>query len=225
MASSASRLICLISSWQNAVYTVDNTTAALHTAKNKGHESTPYLTYIVENYDRLPSTIAFLHSHKNGYPQAWHNDNDFYDNALNLRDLNTTHVQNQGYVNLRCNDDPGCPVELDLTDRVPNPDRTAELAMPHVWATIFDDVDMPERIGVPCCAQFAVSRDQVLTRPLSDYKKYLDFLLDTELDDETSGRVFEYLWHIIFGKSAIYCPDMLQCYCETYGRCNLAFVG
>jgi hypothetical protein len=27
--------------------------------------------------------------------------------------------------------------------------------------------------------------------------------MTTELDDETSGRVFEYLWHIIFGQDPV----------------------
>lgn len=53
-------------SWQHAVYTVDNTSMPLHTSRNKGREANVYLTYIIENYHNMPSTIAFVHSHLKG---------------------------------------------------------------------------------------------------------------------------------------------------------------
>ena len=62
---------------------------------------------------------------------------------------------------------------------------------------------MPHVIGTPCCAQFAVSRDQVRKRPLEFYVGALKWLHDTALDDATSGRVFEYIWHIIFGQDPV----------------------
>ncbi|KAJ5981019.1 hypothetical protein N7481_008317 [Penicillium waksmanii] len=40
--------------------------------------------------------------------------------------------------------------------------------------------------------------------------------MEKELDDETSGRIFEYLWHIIFGQENILCPAKEQCYMDTY---------
>lgn len=56
---------CLYS-WQHAVYTVDDTSAPRHTARNKGKEANVYLTYIIENYHDMPSTVAFIHSHLKG---------------------------------------------------------------------------------------------------------------------------------------------------------------
>jgi hypothetical protein len=35
---------------------------------NKGREAMAYLTYIVENYDNLPESMAFIHSHE----ESWH---------------------------------------------------------------------------------------------------------------------------------------------------------
>ena len=63
--------------------------------------------------------------------------------------------------------------------------------------------EMPEHVGQPCCAQFAVSREQITKRSLEEYVSYRQWVLDTELDDEKSGRVMEYLWHVIFGKEAL----------------------
>lgn len=78
---------------------------------------------------------------------------------------------------------------------------------------------MRPRISVACCAQFAVSREQIYKRPLNDYIKIRQWVMDTEKDDAKSGRVMEYLWHIIFGKEAVHCPDQDTCYCKVYGRC------
>jgi len=44
----------------------------------------------------------------------------------------------------------------------------------------------------------------------------LKWLLDTPLNDFTSGRVFEYLWHVIFGREPVFCPEMDQCYRDLY---------
>jgi hypothetical protein len=49
------------------------------------------------------------------------------------------------------------------------------------------------------------------------YARYLDWLYATELNDATSGRMFEYVWHIIFGRTAIYCVEEARCYKEQYG--------
>lgn len=77
----------------------------------------------------------------------------------------------------------------------------------------------PGEIGAPCCAQFAVSKTQVLKRKKEEYERYRQWILDTELSDAKSGRTMEYLWHVIFGKEAVFCPDPDLCYCEVYGRC------
>jgi hypothetical protein len=98
-----------------------------------------------------------------------------------------------------------------------------------------NDDDVPREIGVACCAQFAVSKSQVLSRPKADYERYLKWLLETKLDDQTSGKVLEYMWHIIYGKdpvlcvpprlfclirllTVVSCPPITECYCNVYGR-------
>ena len=65
------------------------------------------------------------------------------------------------------------------------------------------EVEVPHTIGVACCAQFAVSKEQVLKRSKLEYELYLKWLMDTPANDDASGRVFEYMWHIIFGKDAV----------------------
>ena len=46
------------------VYQVADTSAKYTTVTNKGNEATPYLQYIIDNYDNLPETIVFSHGHR-----------------------------------------------------------------------------------------------------------------------------------------------------------------
>ncbi|PQE13543.1 Mitochondrial carrier protein [Rutstroemia sp. NJR-2017a WRK4] len=196
--------------WQSYIYSVDNPNADLHTI-NKGHESIVYLTYIIDNYDDLPSTIAFLHAHQYGWWDAWHTDVPGHDNVVSLNTLNLDLVQEQGYVNLRCASKPGCQPQ-DTKDHIHINEE--------LWGQIFgEDVAMPEEIGAACCAQFAVSRAQVEQRSKEEYIHFRNWVVNTTLPDRESGRVMEYLWHIIFGRDGVHCPDPDQCYCEVYGRC------
>ncbi|KAJ5794869.1 hypothetical protein N7457_001468 [Penicillium paradoxum] len=206
--------------WQRAIYVVNPSREtrlnanALTTPRNKGHESMAYLTYIIDNYYDLPSTIAFLHPHRAGFLMAWHVDAPLHDNAIAMRNLQLDFIQQNGYVNLRCNWNPGCK----------GPPRFNGHVTEQVWMEIFDSTStpplnvssptqrespgqtylrQPAEIGAACCAQFAVSRDQVRRRPLDDYVKFRQWILDTELSDAASGRVMEFLWHIIFGMQGV----------------------
>lgn len=91
--------------------------------------------------------------------------------------------------------------------------------MAQAWAELFPGVAVPDVLAQPCCAQFALSRERILSIPKKDYIFYRDWLLETSLNDETSGRVFEYLWHVIFTEQTVFCPDMHACYCDGYGIC------
>lgn len=157
-----------------------------------------YLSYIIDNYDALPSTLAFLHSHRDGFLSAWHTDTPYHDNVDALETLQIPFVQSNGYVNLRCNWNPGCEMAH----------RDNAHVTPEVWQDVFegtttDKYQFPIKVGAACCAQFAVSKDQVRKRPLSDYNHFRDWIVDTEKSDAKSGRVMEFLWHIIFGKDGV----------------------
>lgn len=218
-------------SWQHAIYTVNPTSPTqLSTPLNKGHESMAYLSYIIDNYSTLPRTLAFLHSHRSGFFTAWHTDAALHDNVHALRALQIPFVQQNGYVNLRCNWNPGCKEAHRYNAHV----------TPDIWRSVFEGTstswgnnsassspisykdDAPsdyfqqshrqtrsppspqiEKVGAACCAQFAVSRDRVWQRPLSDYEQFRQWVVDTKMDDAKSGRVMEFLWHVIFGMDAV----------------------
>ncbi|RAR03086.1 hypothetical protein DDE82_003386 [Stemphylium lycopersici] len=217
--------------WQSAIYDIDIetphntstldplTNSTLRNLRNKGMEANAYLAYIVQNYDNLPSTIAFIHPHKDGYPVAWHTDNQEHSNVVSLNNLNVDFIQSNGYANLRCIHDPGCPHEVMPFRDPPEEHRTIEAAMPDAWRDLFNNTDVPQVLATPCCAQFAVSSKQVRKRSLDEYKKYYTWLMETPLIDETSGRVFEYLWHVLFGQDPVYCPAHEKCWCDVYNKC------
>ncbi|KAI9370507.1 hypothetical protein BJX61DRAFT_535566 [Aspergillus egyptiacus] len=203
--------------WDHAIYTVDNPTTLFSLSQNKGRESNVYLHYIINHYYTLPSTIVFLHSHRDGYPRAWRTEFDDHSNVRSIRNLQTDFVQRNGYANLRCNPIPGCPDEIRPLREPKDAFRPAEVAFAETWRLFFNDTNVPEVIGVPCCSQFAVSREQVHQRPLSSYVRYHQWLMETDLPDDVSGRVMEYMWHIIFGQSPVYCPEMEECFSDVYG--------
>ncbi|THC94039.1 hypothetical protein EYZ11_006481 [Aspergillus tanneri] len=193
----------------------------LKTPLNKGHESMAYLTYLIDYYDKLPSIIAFLHSHRGGFFKAWHVDAPLHDNVVAMRSLQLDFVKKNGYINLRCNWNPGCKLEHRINRHVTE----------NVWQEIFSGTSTPaqnttmpsnleissisnamhsqkylpkpKHIGAACCAQFAVSREQVLQRPREDYIKFRQWVMDTNRDDASSGRIMEFLWHVIFGKESV----------------------
>ncbi|KAJ6185930.1 hypothetical protein N7519_007231 [Penicillium mononematosum] len=222
--------------WQRAIYTVNPSHETrlnpnvLTTPLNKGHEAMAYFTYIIDFYNNLPSTVAFLHAHRAGFLMAWHVDAPLHDNVIAMRNLQLDFVQQNGYVNLRCNWNPGCKGVHRFNGHVTE----------QVWMEVFDGTSTPPlnassttdqefpgqkylrkpaEIGAACCAQFAVSREQIQKRPLEDYIRFRQWVIDTELSDAKSGRVMEFLWHVIFGMEGVYCPDEQICYCRVYGQC------
>nr|BBI16191.1 hypothetical polyol transporter [Ramalina conduplicans] len=193
-----------LADWQSAVYTVNPSTEdsdTLRTPANKGREAMAYLTYIIDHYSDLPAIVAFLHSHRDGFFSSWHTDTPLHNNVDAMRTLNLSFVKQNGYVNLRCKRSPGC-----LEVQTHNAHVTPEVYLEVFQGTstqINETTQAPELVGAACCAQFAASSEQIRKRPLADYEVLRRWLLQTSDKDAKSGRVMEFLWHIIFGKEAV----------------------
>lgn len=217
--------------WEKYPYLMDDPEAKFKVPANKGHEAMAYLTYIIDHWKRLPQHMVFLH----GSQYQWHNEDPMYDGVEMLKRLQLDHVSKEGYANLRCTWELGCPATIRPFHRItqveaalqPNNDRAnTEAAYAQAFRELFPEQlhregSIPTEIGVPCGGQFAVTAKQVRQRPLCEYERYRDWLLATKLPDSISGRVFEYSWHIIFGKPAVTCPTAETCFCEKFGLCNL----
>ncbi|OJJ68359.1 hypothetical protein ASPBRDRAFT_58380 [Aspergillus brasiliensis CBS 101740] len=194
--------------WERAIYTVN---PSHEIAADDQQLKTPLnKAYLIEHYNRLPSTIVFLHAHRSGFLRAWHVDAPLHDNVWAVRALQLNFVQQIGYANLRCKLNPGCinhhndhvtrEIFTDIFEGTSTPPRNyTDVALTSNQKYLY----IPNQIAAACCAQFAVSRQQVLERPREDYIKIRQWIIDTNLDDAHSGRVMEFLWHMIFGKESV----------------------
>lgn len=225
----------LPSDWTSYIYIVDlepgaNSSTGYRTKMNRAHEAMPYLTYILEHYPSFPDIVAFVHPHRGGkgaHDSAWHTDVPHNDAVTMLSLLRAETVAARGYVNLRCIDVlPGCPDEIQPWRDPPDVEKTAEHVFPYYYASMFNLTLAQVKaeasvVAQACCAQFAVSKEQILARPREEYEHFVRFLENTVQDgheDETAGRVMEYMWHIIFGRDKVFCPRQVDCYCDVYGR-------
>ncbi|EGE84093.1 hypothetical protein BDDG_07038 [Blastomyces dermatitidis ATCC 18188] len=236
-----------------AIYIVDNPTTLNNTTPtispyltvpaNKGHEAMVYLTYIIDTYHALPDISIFMHAHA----VTWHN-NDFLSSSSSaqaVQRLRSAKVLRDGYMNLRCHHNPGCPDHIHPT--IPTDQGTTKTTtagqsasasdtgetqsqddilnipesavMGQAWTELFPTTPIPRVLSQPCCGQFAVSADRIRSVPRERYVEFRNWLLATALDDRLSGRVWEYLWQYVFGRVEEYCPDEYTCYCEGYGVC------
>lgn len=193
--------------------------AARQPRANKGNEALVYLTYLHDHYPNFPDVAIFVH----GQEIAWHVEGTFLRNMSNvLSQLDLAKVVDRGYFNLRRAWKSGCPSWIDTT-------RTRhywgwykeeEPYMREAWLANFNDSMVPDEIGGPCCSQFAVSRETMLRQTKEQYKKSMDWIIESPWKNRITGRVWERMWPQLFTNSSTDCghseKDDL---CEMYGIC------
>jgi Protein of unknown function (DUF3431) len=199
-----------------AIYVADDPSAPLHPPKNKGNEVMVYLTYIIDHYEELPDIVMFMHSHR----WSWHNNDILNNDAYEIiTRLSSERVMREGYMNLRCHWNPGCPDWIHPGRIEEDGEKREEKELARVWSELFPLEPIPQVLAQPCCSQFALSRGRIQAIPKTKYVFYRDWLLRTKLDTYLSGRVWEYLWQHVFTGSSAFCPDQHICYCDGYGVC------
>ena len=202
--------------FERYIYVADDQTAPLHPPKNKGHESMIYLTYIIDHYEKLPDVSLFVHSDR----WTWHNNELFsQDLSAMIRFLSPERVTREGYMNLRCHWDPGCPDWIHPGALKEDSRKKEETYIAEYWMQLYPMEPIPSVLAQACCAQFAVSRERITAIPRERYIYLRDWLLRTNLRDSMSGRFFEYTWQYLFTGNSVSCPDMHVCYCDGYGFC------
>ena len=175
-----------------------------------------YLTYILEFYENLPDVSIFMHSHR----VAWHNDDLLnYDAVEMIKRLSSERVLRNGYMNMRCHWMPGCPEWIHPAEVEPDKEKLEQSMIADAWAELFPGKEIPRVLAQPCCSQFALSRDRILSIPKETYGHYRAWLQRSPIRDTMSGRIFEYIWQVIFADTAIFCPNQRTCYCDGFGVC------
>lgn len=201
-----------------AVYVVDDSNARLTVPVNKGHEVMVYLTYIIDNYHQLSDVTIFMHAHR----VTWHNNDLMFSDAVEMvQRLSSQKVIRDGYMNMRCHLEPGCPDHIHPSTADDKDGNIPEaVVIGRAWLELFPAAEAPPAVlSQPCCAQFAVSKARIQNLPLDRYIFFRKWLLDTNLDDRLSGRVWEYIWQYVFGDVEEFCPIESICYCDGYGIC------
>ena len=165
-------------------------------ANDYAHEASGYLRYIVDHYDRLPRTLAFVHG-----DALAHNAELFSHWLPCLRpDWEGDTPLTGAYVGERAWEDP----EADRFADAVNADLAAAGA----------SLRLPRISGEPtsffCCAHFAVSRAAVRANPRTAYVILLEHVHRREYWAGAhlnlgSGRLasgaMEMLWHAVFGEA------------------------
>jgi hypothetical protein len=94
-----------------------------------------------------------------------------------------------------------------------------EVFWPKAWEELFPSDPIPHTVSQSCCAQFAVSKDRIRALSLERYEHFRNWLIKTDMEDRISGRIWEYLWQILFQGENEYCPPQHVCLCDGYGVC------
>ncbi|QIW99868.1 hypothetical protein AMS68_005386 [Peltaster fructicola] len=184
----------------------DNTTRPeCHLPRTRnGNEAGAYLSFVLDYYDDLPDYTIFMHDNR----EQWHNDVGGRNQDEVLPVVRWQGIDTMGFTNLRCVHSPGCMVEITPfeihEDEVElNTTRARFLG---IYQELFGvpEMNVPKEIGNVCCAQFIVTKKQILKRPKSDYERLMKWLIESESDGSHSkGWAFEKIWHIVFSMDPV----------------------
>ena len=82
-----------------------------------------------------------------------------------LLKLNYRRIIEHGYMNLRCHWNPGCPGWIKPNATKFDDFKKEEFFMHESFKELFPQAaardGVPDMIGTPCCAQFAVTRSRI----------------------------------------------------------------
>ncbi|KAI1140236.1 hypothetical protein F5Y05DRAFT_377617 [Hypoxylon sp. FL0543] len=198
-------------------YVSDDMNALYHPPiPNKGREALIYNAYIHDFYDNLPDITIFSHADET----PWHMEtilNSSMTFAMSHLDLD--EVLQRQYFNLRVSWENACPNWINTTKTVTDTGKLEEIHMYEAFSKVFPTTQVPEILAGPCCSQFAVTRDAVKRYPRSQYQVNMDWIIDTDLDDFISGRVWEHMWPWLFKGVAVDCDIEWKAYCKMYHIC------
>jgi len=205
--------------WQNELIAIEAMYAHAHPKTHrpdKGRIANAYLIWLIEHYNNLPETLVFL-------PPADAFDKETLDLTTAISNLQIPFVQSSGFANLHCPTSKSRTTCNDKALDTKNPTtelRTLEAKISQMWKDCFGaQAAVPERLASALGFEFVVSREQVKKRSVDEYLKLWTWLNKTIMDDDSSGTVFEYLWPVVFGKEAVFCPEEKRCECDLYGKC------
>lgn len=169
---------------------------------NRGREASSYLKYIIENYDNLPSKIAFIHGHEESYHQKY--PKHLLEAIRDARTDDFEYISLNNVVNLKkdANTRPGLPRH---TDREFGDHPKVFEEMRKTWSDVFAPIfgpKIPEYFRFDGGAQFIVSRRAIHRHGKDVYQRLYNFVMDPSGDDWARGVIMEFTWHMLFTGSS-----------------------
>lgn len=149
-----------------------------HKIPNRGREALAYCQYFYDFYDNLPQWSICVHAHRH----AWHNQSpiDVIINNFNFKFI-------KKYKNLSKIMIPMNNHEWDYAKKS--------------WNQLFKGtLIIPPNLIFKSCAQFVVHSQLIKSIEKSVYKKWCNWLCDTNMEDLFAARLFEFMWCYIFTK-------------------------
>lgn len=190
----------------HAVVTPGLPGATYTTPLNKGHEAGVFLYWIIDNYDRLPPNMAFVHGHRVSHHTY---QLDIVAALKAVRWGSADFIPLNVHMYQRCDSEKPEFKDIEL-----------------VWPRLFKDLapTMPAYFQSWCCAQFVVTRKAVRSRSKAFYENIYAWVTNTgpykndlPVTSFISSRVLEQTWHMIFGMPAV--SEMIPP-CDVYD-CDL----
>eukprot|EP00937_MAST-01D_sp_MAST-1D-sp2_P006766 g6766.t1 len=175
-----------------------------------GRECDAYLRYILDEWDRLPDVMVFVHGHgPHGPGMAQPRTLAKHVAALAAGGAWAT----AGFLPLMQSLEPGyggcflrCQGAPDEQFVKLCPRRKAQMLRVGFGAAEAEELS-PRCVLMHCCAEFAVTRARVRARPRAYYEKLLRLVYSEEADGCREWcHSLEHLWHVVFGRPALNDP-------------------
>jgi hypothetical protein len=168
---------------------------------NRGREVSSYLKYIIENYDKLPPKMAFIHGHEDAYHQKY--PKGLLKAIGDARSNEFDYISLNNFINMKKDEGgaPGLPrhEHMKFEDH-PKVYEEMRKTWPSVFAPIFGS-KIPEYFRFNGQAQFIVSKKAIHRHGKDVYQKFYDFMMDPTGDDWARGVIMEFIWHMLFTDS------------------------
>jgi hypothetical protein len=164
---------------------------------NLGTEAFAYLTYIVEEYYKLPEVVAFVHGHETSWHQGV-NVLQILQSLGNLSQITYRSLSDRG---------PWHCFELQGQARCQKEERQSKEAscLEEESALVIHDIrsleryfsfylsvsrkEMPTYMIIKCCAQYLIHRRVIQARPLEFYKNTLQNMYNRALKEDLYSEV------------------------------------
>jgi len=159
---------------------------------NKGDEAAAYLRWIVEHYEHLPDVSFFLQGHDCDAHAP-------FDMSVALPSIRQCFRPEQGYLDINTYGWDSATECQQTQEVITNPIQGFHLEkFVDIWNDLFylELGPMPTKICWDSFAQFAVSRERILSHP----KDFYETLLQGVLSGQTT---MEFFWRAIFVPDAI----------------------